>query len=77
MRKTAEERANIAQRRMNVKQGRLMAILETAGRELSEEELQRAQDQAWAWAKAHTDADGDLKPDAPDVMDGLEEWADG
>lgn len=77
MRKTAEERANIAQRKMNIKQGRLMAIFEALGHPPTDEETRRAHEDAEKWVSAHTDADGNIKPDAPSIRDGLEGWANG
>lgn len=77
MSRSAEERANIAQRHMNIKQGRLMAIFEAAGHPFSDEELERAHKEAEEWAMKNTDANGVLKPDAPSIREGLEGWRNG
>ena len=77
MSKSADERAGIAQRRMNIQQGRLMAIHEAAGRPLTNDEMVRAYKDAEAWAMKHTDANGVLKPGAPSIREGLEEWSNG
>ena len=46
MNKTAQDRANIAPRKMNVKQGRLMAIFEALGHPPTEEEVRKAHEEA-------------------------------
>lgn len=77
MNKTAQDRANIAQRKMNVKQGRLMAIFEALGHPPTEEEVRKAHEEAAKWVDAHTDAEGNVKPNAPSIRSGLEAWRNG
>ena len=78
MHRSAEERANIAQRKMSLKQGRLMAIFETmGGPPEDDDELQRAHQEAQEWVDRNTDAEGNLKPGAPGLQDGLEGWQNG
>lgn len=77
MRKSAAERACIAQRKMSLKQGRLMAIFEAKGRPSTDDELLQAHKEAEDWVEKYTDANGDLKPGAPSIRSGLERQADG
>lgn len=63
--KSEEEMYGIGQRKMNVVQGRLMAIYEALGRSPTDAEQSRATTEAITWMEMYTDEEGSIKSDAP------------
>lgn len=72
--KSEEEMYGIEQRKMNVVQGRLMAIYEALGRFPTDAEQSRATTEAITWMEMYTDEEGSIKSDAPHIRSGLESW---